>query len=221
MKKLIAFVLLILSLSVLTWGCGTHDTSHDDASIHWIPEESGFVDFEVSGDYVKFRYRICFVNETREDIGIKLTATFDPDELAGWIEYKDFYDGLNDQGKWDYQTVNASGKTELVFTFQGKYLGGSINNSLSFPQELIIATAATNDRTLLSMPTDGSIQLSNGETYGYFLHESPSNVDFNGLIVETATLEQLLNRLDTSDIPSPITARSLQTKLPLIAAQTL
>jgi len=44
--------------------------------------------------------------------------------------------------------------------------------------------------------TDGTVQLSNGETYGYFQHESPSNYDLRGLRFETATLEQIMIRLE-------------------------
>ena len=44
--------------------------------------------------------------------------------------------------------------------------------------------------------TDGTVQLSNGETYGYFQHESPCNCDLHGLRFETATLGQIMVYLE-------------------------
>ena len=133
-------LLLLFSFAVLLWGC-RFTGSDPDSSFYWLPEESGFVDYEIDGDCVRFRYRICFVNEDQQDISVKLSAAFSNSELTGWVESKEFFDGLDDEGQWDYQTVKASGKTQLVYTFEGTYLGGEVNTALSFPDELMVSTA--------------------------------------------------------------------------------
>lgn len=139
MKRYLS-ILLLFSFAALLWGC--HFTASDpDSSLYWLPEESGFVDYEIDGDCVRFRYRICFVNEDQQDINVKLSAAFSGNELTGWVENKEYFDGLDDEGQWSYRTVKASGKTELVYTFEGIYLGGEVNTKLSFPDKLMVATA--------------------------------------------------------------------------------
>lgn len=139
MKRYLS-ILLLFSFAALLWGC--HFTASDpDSSLYWLPEESGFVDYEIDGDCVRFRYRICFVNEDQQDINVKLSAAFSVNELTGWVENKEYFDGLDDEGQWSYRTVKASGKTELVYTFEGTYLGGEVNTKLSFPDKLMVATA--------------------------------------------------------------------------------
>lgn len=139
MKKYLS-ILLLFSFAALLWGC--HFTASDpNSSLYWLPEGSGFVDYEIDGDCVRFRYRICFVNEDQQDINIKISAAFSGNELTGWVESKEYFDGLDDEGQWSYRTVKASGKTELVYTFEGRCLGGDVNTELSFPDELMVATA--------------------------------------------------------------------------------
>lgn len=139
MKKYLS-ILLLFSFAALLWGC--HFTASDpNSSLYWLPEGSGFVDYEIDGDCVRFRYRICFVNEDQQDVNVKLSAAFSGNELTGWVESKEYFDGLDDEGQWSYRTVKASGKTELVYTFEGRYLGGDVNTELSFPDELMVATA--------------------------------------------------------------------------------
>lgn len=140
MKKYLS-ILLLFSFAALLWGC--HFSASDpDSSFYWLPEESGFVDYEINGDCVRFWYRICFVNEDQQDIKVKLSAAFSGSELTGWVASKEYFDGLDDEGQWSYRTVKASGKTELVYIFEGKYLGGEVNTDLAFPEELMVATAS-------------------------------------------------------------------------------
>ncbi len=137
MKKVLALLLAVCLLAVLV-GCHCNNTD-PDSSIYWIKEESGFVDYEIAGDSIRFRYRICFANETPQDAGIKLAAKFSRSESEGWLENQDFFNGLDSHGEWSYQTIEAGKKTQLVFTFEGKYLGGEVNEELAFPDELIVS----------------------------------------------------------------------------------
>ena len=187
-------LLLIVSLAVLLCGCHFRSVEPDSA-FYWLPEESGFVDYEIDGDCVSFRYRICFVNETEQDRSIKLSAAFSPKELAGWVESKDYFDGLNNRGQWEYQTVRRLSKNQLIYTFEGKYLGGEVNTKLSFPEDLMVVLAESEVQTR-DCDTEDTVRLSNGESYTYFQHESPSNYQLKGIVAETATLEQILHRLE-------------------------
>lgn len=137
MKKWIAF-LLAVTLMMLLCSCGLYSVD-DDSSVYWLQDESGFVDYEISGDVVRFRYSICFVNETTADTGIKLSAKFSGKELSDWLENEDYFEGLDDHGEWSYQTIKAGEKAQLIYTFEGKYLGGDVNEELSFPEEIIMS----------------------------------------------------------------------------------
>lgn len=70
MKKWISLFLCII-LMMLLCSCGV-DNADADSSIYWIKEESSFVDYEISGDIVRFRYSICFVNEMQEHADVKI-----------------------------------------------------------------------------------------------------------------------------------------------------
>lgn len=140
MKKWISLFLCII-LMMLLCSCGV-DNADADSSIYWIKEESSFVDYEISGDIVRFRYSICFVNEMQEHADVKIAAKFSGKELSRWIENKDYFEGLDDHGEWNYQRIKSGEKAQLIYTFEGKYLGGDVNEKLSFPQELILSLDA-------------------------------------------------------------------------------
>ena len=111
----------------------------DDYALRWIEEESKFVDCEITEDnFVILRYSICFVNESEEDLSVSVSARFNKKEIEGWIKY-DFLEGLDERGELLYAVVKRGERVNVTYTFKAPYLGGKINESLSFPEDVIIA----------------------------------------------------------------------------------
>ena len=84
---------------------------------------------------VKIRYSICFVNRTEEDMEIGLTARFRKREIRGWMEDRPL-NGKDENG--NYIVVGAHQKENITVFFEGKYLGGPVNENLSFPKTLVL-----------------------------------------------------------------------------------
>lgn len=208
MKRVVS-LLLLFCLSVSLWGCDFR-SPEQESSFYWLPEESGFVDYEIDGDCVRFRYRICFVNETKQDVSIKVSAAFSPKELAGWVESKDYFDGLNNRGDWTYQTVGSFCKNQLIYTFEGKYLGGEVNTELSFPEDLMVVLGENESQNRNDTEQNTTVQLNNGKIFTYFQHESPSNWQLKDIKAETATLDQIMFRLEPYEA-SDTTDREIRT----------
>ncbi len=100
----------------------------------WKPEKSYFVDYEIiDEDTVKFRYSICLENILNEPTNVAIGVTFDEKELNGWVT-PDFFIGYDDVGEMLYATVDPKTVKNVVFTFFGEYLGGEVNEELSFPE---------------------------------------------------------------------------------------
>lgn len=210
MLRRLAVCLTILYFFTLA-GCSRNCSGIDhDSSVYWLPEESGFVDYEIDGDCVRFRYRICFVNETEQDVSIKVSAAFSPKELAGWVESKDYFDGFNNRGDWTYQTVGSFCKNQLIYTFEGKYLGGEVNTNLSFPEDLMVVLAENESQNRSDTEQNTTVQLNNGKIFTYFQHESPSNWQLKDIKAETATLDQIMFRLEPYEA-SDTTDREIRT----------
>ncbi len=74
---------------------------------------------------------------TESDTTICVSAKFKNKELKGWVE-PDIFTGNDENGDMVYQKIHTGEKTSVVFVFEGKYLGGTINENLSFPDELIL-----------------------------------------------------------------------------------
>ena len=110
----------------------------NEDTLYWLPDESYFVDYEIVEGKVKFRYAICFVNNSGNDCFIKLSAKFATKDLKGWAENNEFFDGCDENGEWEYRKVKNGEKSVLVYTFTTKYLGGPVNTNLSFPEDLML-----------------------------------------------------------------------------------
>lgn len=135
-----AFVLLII-LVIGALCLSAQRTKEDDVSnsLHWLPDESHFVDYCIDGDSVIFRYSICFVNNSEHDTGVKISAKFSTKELEGWVRDDGFFEGCSENGEWEYQNIKSGEKKNFVFSFKGKYLGGVVNQNLSFPEDLLVS----------------------------------------------------------------------------------
>ena len=106
-------------------------------SLYWDAEKSHFVDYEINGERIKFRYSINFVNCSGEDEELSISAAFKPNELKGWIKM-DSNIGYDQNGEMLSAAIKANSSADVVFTFEGEYLGGEVNTNLSFPETLVI-----------------------------------------------------------------------------------
>ena len=138
MARQIKNLVLIFTLVLCFLFSGCLDTYKlEETSISWEPEKSHFVDYEINGDRIKFRYSIHFVNCSGEDEEVSISAIFKSNELKGWIKV-DSNIGYDKNGEMLRSTIKANSSADIVFTFEGEYLGGEVNTNLSFPETLVI-----------------------------------------------------------------------------------
>ena len=141
MARQIKNLVLIFTLVLCFLFSGCLDTyKSEETSISWEPEKSHFADYEINGDRIKFRYSIHFVNSSNDDMPVSLSAKFNSKELKGWLKNESFFKGCDQNGEMLYAIVKADSPADVIFTFEGEYLGGEINENLSFPEELIITS---------------------------------------------------------------------------------
>ena len=131
MKRIYCVLAISVLMVMLLTGCDFYEDQSSE--FYWIPEESYFAGYEIVDDKVVFAYSICFVNDGEEDYAASVSAKFKRSELSGWVEYKDFF-----LGSAEDETVKAGTKKNIVYYYEGKYLGGEVNTNLSFPQEMIV-----------------------------------------------------------------------------------
>ena len=135
-KKMILLLDIFMFILIMLSGC-TSDTTNDVVT-GWIAKDSYFVDYKITGDKIKFRYSVCYYNDTLDPIDIGMAAKFNKRELRGWLKDENFFFGMDDDGNMKYETINPKEKKNIVFCFEGDYLGGSVNKNLSFPEEIIL-----------------------------------------------------------------------------------
>ena len=139
-RSIIIPVFILCGIGVLTMVSlfQTPDTENNDNTLHWLSKESKFVGYEISGDIVKFRYSICFVNNSQYTANISLSAKFKSSELKGWMKSEKFLTGLGEDGKLKKEKIEPGEKINVIFVFEGKYLGGKVNENISSPEEIIL-----------------------------------------------------------------------------------
>ena len=139
MKKLkftVVFILFGIILSTC-FSCMTNQ-NRDKKTLVWLKEKSFFVGSHITDEgTIVFDYSICFHNYTDDDFEVSLSARFKKNELVDWVEYSRFYEGKHENDI--YATIHAQEETNIVFSFEGKYIGSSMPTDLSFPEEFIIA----------------------------------------------------------------------------------
>ena len=139
-KVIIIGLLLALSLISIV---SCYSLINTATSIEWIESKSYFKGGKTTEQgTVIFTYSICFKNNTEDDYEIGLSARFKKSELNGWVEYAKFFEGRI--GDDIYCLIKANEEKNVDFDFESKYLGGEIPTSLSFPEELIVATRFSN-----------------------------------------------------------------------------
>lgn len=141
--KIYAFCLFVV-ISIVSALCSCSNRS-EQKGCYPVEEQSYFDGYEITNDKVKFRYSIHFVNELDSSCDIAIYAIFDKSELSDWVKNNDVdseenqFEGLKKDCS-DRLTVNlkAHESIDIIFTFEGKYLGGKVNENLSFPTDIIL-----------------------------------------------------------------------------------
>ena len=136
MKRVIIILTLIVTISIILSSCVNKDD--DESLLKWIPEKSYFTSYSVKNNIVIFGYMIHFVNNSTNEYKIRISAKFKSGDLKGWIKNKDFFEGCDEDGNWLESVLYPQQETDVVFWFEGEYLGGIVNDNISFPEELII-----------------------------------------------------------------------------------
>ena len=132
----IAVTVFALVIFLLILDSNSLDRSN---TLYWEPEESYFVDYKITDENtVKFRYSIHFVNNSEEDITAALTAVFNSQEIKGWLDQGNGLIGCDENGELLYTEIKSGESADAVYVFEGKYLGGKVNQNLSFPEEIIL-----------------------------------------------------------------------------------
>ena len=145
MKRTLLFGLLAFALLILIWlfismvpRVRTAD-SGNVTSWQWIREESYLVDIELDTDNgtVAILYSFCFTNPTENSYTLApISANFARNDLAGWMDYQQFYVGQRKDGNY-YTVLQPQETVNVVYSFSGKYLGGEIGTHIDPPTEIM------------------------------------------------------------------------------------
>ena len=135
---LIVGIVIFFSLASHIWD-SVKKPEGKEPSITFVQEESFFVDYRIIDDsIVEFKYSLCLRNNDYRDIRVRLSAKFNEKELDGWVECQDYFKGYDEDGDLAYRLVESQEKVNLIYIFRGKYLGGSVNEQLSFPVDITL-----------------------------------------------------------------------------------
>ena len=139
----VAIIFIASSLALSACSFAQKETACTDpqcGALHWWREESQFVQYEIVENTVVFEYAICFENHTRYDIKITyLGARFKKSELKKWVEYQKTFTGVCQYDSPDV-IIKAGEKVSIPYSFEGKYLGGEVNENLSIPNSILFAS---------------------------------------------------------------------------------
>lgn len=140
MRKICLLLSVILAV-LLVAGCALLDNenANQKGSLYWEPDKSAFVDYDIiDDDTIKFRYSIHFVNNSKDDLMVSVSAKFKAKELKDWVKYESLFAGKDQNGERMYSEIKAGESADVIFVFEGEYLGGKVNAELSFPEELVV-----------------------------------------------------------------------------------
>lgn len=108
-------------------------------SWQWIREESYLVDIALDADNgtVAILYSFCFSNPTENPYALApISANFARKDLAGWIDYQQFYVGKRLDDNY-YTILEPQQTTNVIYSFEGEYIGGEVNTHIAPPAEIM------------------------------------------------------------------------------------
>lgn len=137
-KLLIAIAIIIVVLLICVVMQSKLFKTAEDRSFGWNANKSFFVDYYIKDDSVFVRYSICFTNNTEKDYFISPpVADFKSKELKGWANSDPFL-GSFENSNTEY-CIKAHTEENIVIVFEGKYLGGTVNENLSPPKTMVFS----------------------------------------------------------------------------------
>jgi len=158
-KRFLVFALLGIILTVFMFAMLPHDP---DPTSYGPMKDMHFAGCTVLGETVQFRYAMTYHNSSQEyDITIdSITGNFKRRELSGWFGVppedwepevsslyhinKEILTGYvdNEEGRI---TIPAGQNMEVVFVFEGTYLGGELPDHISVPDRPIWTERISSD----------------------------------------------------------------------------
>ncbi len=138
-KRSMTVLILIALCAVIILQKLLYPKQDNNHSLNWVPEKSYFIDCEITDkNTARIRYSIHFVNKSEHDMKISLSAKFSKKEIHGCIKYE-FLEGCNETGERLYEEIKSGESVDIMYVFEGEFLGSNIVNNLSFPEELLIS----------------------------------------------------------------------------------
>lgn len=141
MCKNVYKIILFLTIIVNICGCSYDFNRNEEiAGLRWIESDSFFVDYRIDGNKVTFRYSIHLINTSENAKKFSLSAKFKKSEINSWVIPEDngYLTGYVEDDDSLYKTIKSKEEVDVIYTFEGDYLGGTINENLSFPEDFII-----------------------------------------------------------------------------------
>jgi len=137
---------MVLSVFGILWGIVFYLNSLDADSPPkepttwtWEQEDCFLVDVKVDeeSETVEMLYSLRFVNHSDKTYKLSLlSASFSWIDLMGWMEYDYFFDGERLDGEY-YTYLPPHETVDVVFVFEGKYLGGRVKKEIAPPSEIM------------------------------------------------------------------------------------
>ena len=138
----ITVTLLVLLLLWFISSCASSIISYisnrEDSSsgLRYIAEECRLIDYEISGDKIKFRYEMCWQSDSEYDLKLwQFAVKFQEKDTTGWLENEGFLFGELDMEN-DYCIIHSGDTIYVTLVFEGTYLGGTVNTDLSEPDKV-------------------------------------------------------------------------------------
>ena len=126
---LIAMLIAIVfgSLVYMVWSEGQGPSN---SGFGLVTDECHLVDYEITGDVIKFRYAVCFENNGKHDCAVSNSViSFKKAQLKGWVEYQDSFSANVDNEPGEV-VLKPGEKAEVIYVMTGTYLGGPVNEQL-------------------------------------------------------------------------------------------
>lgn len=134
-KKRIILLFFAVIFAFLAFWLMDYNSQTDTApsgALRWVREKSSCTDISIQNDRVVLTYSLHFENTTDDDCWVCYPqASFRRYELWGWMECGNF-SGYGENGENTF-LIPANQAVDIIIIFEGKYLGGPVNENISLP----------------------------------------------------------------------------------------
>lgn len=134
----LAVVLLLWFILSCTSSIISYMGNREDFSpgLRYIDDKCRLIDYEVTGDIVRFRYEMCWHSDSEYDLKLwQFAVKFRDEDTAGWLDNEGFLFGKL-EAEDDYCIIQSGDTIYVTLLFEGTYLGGSVNTNLSEPDKV-------------------------------------------------------------------------------------